>query len=830
MQNEAILKLKPRPLRLVYLVNTTTDLKNAVTLYTHLWGGFSNAIFPVPDDTDKLILLQYALQSINPDYIFLPEQNLPENVIEILDQFPSRCLKLSSDRIEDIANLNYHRHVLRLRTMNGYQIGEFPHIIRVLNSIYRNPLSDSNICLISDNSIFEHEIVLQFGKPSNQYQEYLRNHLNARLISINSIEALLKASLLIAIGILTNSLSMTKMEIVHTQSSGGWSVRDHEKVCNLFLYESNDINIAAIFWNYRRLDIGYSNKFLFPKKDFLEKLEECISILDNFFLSMQELRIYVNLSHEEAIDLANQINTIFNKFERDIFVRVFYQNSGFDFKPGSVYSSKSIVTTREISSLDKSIRFSPIVPSGHENSDYLFGYDAEIEFASGESFSAPFTQTSAVLLSNHIQQIKYSENSQDPLFKDWQQRKTQPIRPAEKGVTGLVYSNAECRIYLPESEEIIARWLKSKGFIFKLNDHTRYAKGFIKRFGGFDKTRDLIMSGGAKIFRAFGTSESSEINKLDGNKFKHSHKSEQSGLKFSEIKGYLERELNLTRKDSKNTKDAKNIVEQNLPALLEAGLLYRGYALKCPHCGLKDWYKLEKINEFVECNGCAENFQLGCKENSHFDNLDKLEFAYKPNELAARFLKTGGQSVLSTAVFLSWLASSGHIQLGGDLHKIGVENKFTDIDLFIIVKNVFILIECKSWQIINEENVKEIIEHLQKVIETAVLVSAKVVVLGVVTTSITCDLHSLVSDVAQKATEKGIGVHLLLNDTFYLWGQKENEIKEQWQLNVMDLLVLEKDLPQNPNVSVGEPVRLYSWNEGDKLVNKDVLERWKQEF
>jgi uncharacterized membrane protein len=598
------------------------------------------------------------------------------------------------------------------------------------------------------------------------------------------------------------------MEIIYTEYSVFGGIRDHEKVCNLFLYESNDINIAAIFWNYRRLDIGYSNKFLLPKKDFIEKLEECISILDKFFLSMQELRIYVKLPHEEAIDLANQINTIFNKFKRDIFVRVFYQNSGFDFEPGSVYSSKPIVTTREISLLDKSIRFSPVVPSGHENSNYLFGYDAEIEFTSGKSFSAPFTQTSAVLLSNHIQQIKYSENS--PLLKDWQQRKTQPVRPAEKGVTGLVYSNAECHIYLPESEEIIARWLKSKGFIFKLNDHTRYAKGFINRFGGFDKTRDLIMSGGAKIFLAFDTNESDiKVSKL-------SHKSEQSGLKYSQIEEFLKQKLNLSQGD------ARKIVKQNLPPLLEAGLLYRGHPLKCPTCGLEDWYKLEKVNEFVECNGCGGNFQL--------ESLTSLEFAYKPNELATRFLKTGGQAVLSTAVFLSWLASSRDIQLGGDLHKIGEKNKFTDIDLFIIVENVFILAECKSWQIINEENVKKIIEHLERVIETAVLVSAKVVVLGVVTTSITCDLHSLVSDVAQNATEKGIGVHLLLNDIFYLWGQKENEIKEQWQLNVGLLVVSKEKLLHYQVVSVGEPIRQYSWDEGDQLVDRNLVESWRQEF
>jgi hypothetical protein len=318
------------------------------------------------------------------------------------------------------------------------------------------------------------------------------------------------------------------------------------------------------------------------------------------------------------------------------------------------------------------------------------------------------------------------------------------------------------------------------------------------------------MSGGAKIFLAFDTNESDiKVSKL-------SHKSEQSGLKYSQIEEFLKQKLNLSQGD------ARKIVKQNLPPLLEAGLLYRGHPLKCPTCGLEDWYKLEKVNEFVECNGCGGNFQL--------ESLTSLEFAYKPNELATRFLKTGGQAVLSTAVFLSWLASSRDIQLGGDLHKIGEKNKFTDIDLFIIVENVFILAECKSWQIINEENVKKIIEHLERVIETAVLVSAKVVVLGVVTTSITCDLHSLVSDVAQNATEKGIGVHLLLNDIFYLWGQKENEIKEQWQLNVGLLVVSKEKLLHYQVVSVGEPIRQYSWDEGDQLVDRNLVESWRQEF
>jgi len=799
MHHEAVLKLKPRPLRLAYLTNSVTDLTNAVTLYTHLWGGFSNAIFPVPNNIEQSNRLQYALHSINPDYIFLPEEKLSNNINEALNQLPSCCLQFSSERIEAIASISDHLSCFPVKTLNSSSLREFPHIIRTLNSTYRDPLHNNNFRLISNDSSFASETFLQFGKPSSPYQGYLRAHLNAQSISITSIETFLKTSLLAAVGRLKSPISITKTEITNTESFLGRGIQNHEKVCNLFLYKSDDLHIAASFWNSRRLDIGYSNKLILPKEDFIEDLEDCISLLSSFFPSMRQLQIYVESSNDYAVALMNNIQIIFSRLERNIFVRLFHQDFGFVVQSGKVYSGKPIITTREISSLDKSIRFSPVIPSGHENSSCAFGYDAEIEFSSGKSFSMPFMQFSAVLLSNQIEQVEYSENSKSSLSKDGQPQKTQPVRSADKGVTGIAVSNEECRIYFPESEEIIMRWLKSSGFLFKPNDHTRYAQGFIKRFGGFDKTRHLINSGGTKIFIALG-----------------SDRARKCGFKHSEIVGFLTDSFKLSRGDT------KNIVNQNLPKLLETGLIYRGYPLKCSSCGLQDWYKLEKVSEFVECAGCAEHFQL--------QNLSSLEFAYKPNELAARFLSTGGQAILSTAVFLSWLASSGHIQLGGGLKRLGENKLSVEIDLFILVKDFLILAECKSCRVVDEAKANEIIEHLERVVETAILVNAGAVVLGIATVSVDCDLFSLVSVVAQTAAEKGIGVHLLINDRFYLWGREVDQVIEPWQLHVEALLVQEEALEHYSPLSVGEPVEKYSWQKEDRLVNRDLLERWEQEL
>ncbi len=46
----ASIDIQSRPLRLVYLVANREDILDAVTLYTHIWGGFANAIFPIPSN------------------------------------------------------------------------------------------------------------------------------------------------------------------------------------------------------------------------------------------------------------------------------------------------------------------------------------------------------------------------------------------------------------------------------------------------------------------------------------------------------------------------------------------------------------------------------------------------------------------------------------------------------------------------------------------------------------------------------------------------------------------------------------------------------------
>jgi hypothetical protein len=796
---EVLLKLQPRPLRLAYLVNTQSELVDAVTLYTHVGGGFANTIFPVPSTTEELSLLEVALYKFNPDYIFLPEDTLPNAAAEVLQQFPAAQVELPSTRIQDIANLSDHLLILTIDTLNRFSRYDFPHIFKVLNSVYRNPLNESNICLIEASGSFDFELLLQYGKPGERYQQYLRNRLNAQIISSpREIESLLKLHL-VAAAKLHSPISLTQIEIKNTSSSfaEAGETRRHPKVCNLFLWAEGNLNVASSFWNCRRLDIGYSNSFVLPKHEFLVDLNRSAQLLADIFPSINELLITASLTRDDALALANELQNIFNNINRVIFIKVFYQDFAFNFYSGGVYHSKPINTTK-IVSLDKSIRFEAITPTGHENTSFVFGYDAQIEWASGGKLSLPTTQSSAVLLSNPIKSVEYFEDSSHSWSRDWNSLKTQPVRAASRGITGLAVTGEECRIYLPEGKDILARWLKEAGFKFQLNDHTRYAQGFTKRFGGFEKTANLVYAKGTKIFVALS-----------------SVRAKQSGFVYRQISGFLEKQFHLS------SQDAQNIVGQNLPPLLEAGLVYRGYPLRCPTCSLEDWYKLDSVKEFVECSGCAESFQLS--------SLDKISFTYKPNELAARFFNSGGHAVLMTAIFLNQIMSySGLIEFGGDLIRLDGRDQPREIDLFALAGDFLLLAECKSRPEINQSEADKIIQHLERVVEAAALVKAEVVILGVVTGSVTCDLHALVSNIALRAAERGIGVHLLLNDKFYQWGRESEEVTGR--LSVHMLIPRNERAERENSVSAGEPIREYRMGEAVRLFNRELLEQWEQEL
>ncbi len=198
-EREVTLKVNSRPLRLVYLIRNREDLLNAVTLYTHIWGGAANAIFPMPENEAEVDTLKYALESINPDYILTPTEAIPSCVIQVLEQLPVNYCSVSTRDVEQHISGD---NLICLRTgtlATEANNARLLHIASILQRLYPTPLNDSIIRIIEPGSSFDFELALQSGVPTQAYQNFLREHLRASVLpSPQTTEHLVKYSLLMA--------------------------------------------------------------------------------------------------------------------------------------------------------------------------------------------------------------------------------------------------------------------------------------------------------------------------------------------------------------------------------------------------------------------------------------------------------------------------------------------------------------------------------------------------------------------------------------------------------------------------------------------------------
>jgi len=364
-EREVTLKLESRPLRLVYLIRSREDLINAVTLYTHVWGGATNAILPIPENDVEVDTLKLVLKSLNPDYIFIPEEGTPLNVVQVLEQFPVPQFSISCEGVNRLIN----ELIPCLRTgslSTGFHNRRIPHIGLILANLHPTPLTDSDICLIEPGSSFDFELALQGGVLTQFYQKYLREHLDASVLpSPQTAEQLIKVSLLLAR--YTNPASLTLLEVNRWEFPVDFysSSMDDENTLYLFLNDGKDIGVATAFWNSRRLSLRH-NKLFLPREVFLSNIELYSALIVEVMPSIHALFVTTPLDEENALALGDSLKKVFAAVGRNILVEVIYRNFCFNFIKGAAYCGQPITTTQVVAS-DGSIRFSPSVPPRHEN-------------------------------------------------------------------------------------------------------------------------------------------------------------------------------------------------------------------------------------------------------------------------------------------------------------------------------------------------------------------------------------------------------------------------------------------------------------------------------
>ncbi|MBD1841024.1 hypothetical protein H6F78_18120 [Coleofasciculus sp. FACHB-64] len=137
--------------------------------------------------------------------------------------------------------------------------------------------------------------------------------------------------------------------------------------------------------------------------------------------------------------------------------------------------------------------------------------------------------------------------------------------------------------------------------------------------------------------------------------------------------------------------------------------------------------------------------------------------------------------------------------------------------------------ECKSYHKIDKEGIARIKDSLDKNVQAAILIDAQVVVLGVVTNSSNLsELFATVAEVANRAKDKKIGVHLAINGKLHLWGSVTGT--EPHKASLEELQV--DNPPPQEEWSLGEsPTQYGGFIRGSReSFNNEVLRRWQEEM
>ncbi|MEO1348357.1 MAG: hypothetical protein AAFW84_06065 [Cyanobacteria bacterium J06635_15] len=215
---EVSLKIKTRPLRCAYLVRSRDDLLNAITLYTHTWGGAANVILPAPKNEEEINESRLLLSEVNPDYFFIPREYSEAEKAKLTGELSILCRPISHVNIEKYAGEEEKLH------LKG---GILSHVNQFLTSQHQNLKGRISTCLIEENDRFKLEMALHIGCPSEQYRSYLLNHLDSKSITCSDEDSGLLKALLSAIQYY-NPYLLTLYKITKTYSENRDRENPHE--------------------------------------------------------------------------------------------------------------------------------------------------------------------------------------------------------------------------------------------------------------------------------------------------------------------------------------------------------------------------------------------------------------------------------------------------------------------------------------------------------------------------------------------------------------------------------------------------------------------------
>lgn len=773
------LRIRARGIRILFLVSNRQEAFKVIKFYTHIWCGAGNSILPIPQDENEMSYFEDALRTLNPDYIYyFREEDLPTFIQETLKRHPAIMRCLNEESIENHIDGYWMR-------LSGSPLAQLSHMVPFLRS--RGEIEPGNIFHVKLSGLYRDFLTVQAGFPGEKYEQYLTRWHNAEILPApTDYESYLKTCLFLARAYCPATLTIL-MTAPTTNLLSGYELSGIDNSLLLFLDDGEELDSLVAFWNTRGSS-GRNNRLLLPKREFEENLSLTLSTLQEAYSGFLRLWIVSLMNRESAEEMCNLIQQEAQRLNLDVKAKCAYRDFKFDCSQEALYAYREETVTQAVNT-DGSVRLGIKPPIYHENTEFAFAFDAILELPTRWRYVLPCRLSMSHLLSNSLETIEWVEKKD----QDVRWLRTQNyVRPSSNGVVGITRPGHEVRIYIHPDEVVISRLLKEDGFSLRPTPPTRYAKGFIRKCGGIFKALRLLREGGADVIRLLRQFETSEVG----------GQGRITGTVWPRI-------IELLVGRGYNQEDARSKVKIALPDLLRAGLVRRGFDLQCSECSLKTWYAVDEVDELVECKGCAESFQWALK---------KPDFSFRTNELAARFVGSGGDAVLMTVATLYGFHFSSVFQLGGELIKEGKIQG--EADLFWLAPELFALAECKSHYRVDDEIAVQMEKSLTETIQMAKQLRADVVFLGITVVEGGDKVVELVSDISSRLTEHDSSLHLIMNDQLYLHGNQQVDRATQDALKRSRKPYREWTVGEFKNaVPVANPP-----------LNHDVLDRWHSEL
>lgn len=674
--DNVILTESTRPLRIASIVDDMDSLTSAISLNTHIWGGAGNVILPAPNNDRDARLLQSAIRDTEPDIVLSDTDSVPNNLVSFLNDYPAPLQELSADLVHGVVS---NRHPIRLAG------GRLQHVASVLDKI---DLPDDQEIYCPPLECRDPTLQLYFGDPARQYRQLLADRFELHVLPASTDRLQLE-------GLYLSPFVTTpwKLTLQETDRRSQWTLSgdertslstprsDHAKSLHLFI-DDGSLPLRIAFWNTRRVNLA-SNKHLIPAEDILSSIYYLIE--DIYNEDIDEIIIFRDTDRRSAAGLVGRIAQFLDETDKQCPVAVYH--GGFEYSIGRGHPSGTIerVYTLGVGD-DGAVRFNPEPPVGHTKKKSIFGVDLEVKKNDGSKLSLPSTNRVATLLMNSRSRIERARAQQDGGGALWL-RRSPPVRPIQDGVAAVTKVGDECVFYLHGSATIVQLLLDEDNIELESSPETRYAKGTLKRLGGLNSSFSFIRDGGILILKILSY-----------------YRDKDGGRELPEIWHRMADDFSVSKSKAEDT------VKEYMPKLLEAGLVRRGANLRCKTCGLEAWYSVNSLEEFVNCKGCQEDFQL----------TDKfLRYSFTLNQLAVRFLEEGGRAVLEGAAALKMIEPSATIQFGGYLRRSGETNPFAEVDIFLISRNALAVIECKDYYNLTQDRIADIVEAAEHLVNTA---------------------------------------------------------------------------------------------------------------